>query len=257
MQARVVMDDSRTIVVVAGVSGNSVLSGKAPRGFVGGLQTLATRILRGCFRGARVMINPRYSLRKIFGLYKHELNACLETALWRVNCVLDVAANDGYFTFGCAAAFRRLGKPGEIFAFEPQARRVATLRESVAAQPPAVTPIRFEVVQALVGKELKPGMTTLDAVHWTVDNRTDRTNTLIKIDVEGAEMEVIGSGHSWLRPSNLFLIEAHYSRFLDPMRAIFAEHGLRLVQVNQRPLPVLSRERRQETNCWLVSDIGA
>jgi Methyltransferase FkbM domain len=100
-------------------------------------------------------------------------------------------------------------------------------------------------------------MTTLDAVHWTVDNRTDRTNTLIKIDVEGGEMEVIGSGDSWLGPSNLFLTEAHYSRFLDPMRAIFAEHGLRLVQVNRRPLPVLGRERRQETNCWLVSDLGA
>ena len=100
-------------------------------------------------------------------------------------------------------------------------------------------------------------MTTLDAVHWTVDNRTDRTNTLIKIDVEAGEMEVIGSGDSWLRPSNLFLTEGHYSRFLDPMRAIFAEHGLRLVQVNQRPLPVLGREHRQGTNCWLVSDLGA
>ena len=36
------MDDSRTFVVVAGVSGNSVLSGKAPRGFVARLQTLAS-----------------------------------------------------------------------------------------------------------------------------------------------------------------------------------------------------------------------
>ncbi len=218
---------------------------------------VATRILRGPFRGARVMINPRYSLRKILGLYEHELNAWLETALWRVNRVLDVGANDGYFTFGCAAAFRRLGKPGEIIAFESQARHIATLRESVLAQPPAATPIHFEIVQVLVGKELKPGMTTLDAVHWTVDHPTARTNTLVKIDVEGAEMEVIGSGHSWLRPSNLFLIEVHYSRFLDPMRAIFAEHGLQLVQVKQRPLPVLGRERRQETNCWLVSNLGA
>ena len=56
---------------------------------------------------------------------------------------------------------------------------------------------------------------------------------------------------------HLFLTEVHYSRFLDPMCAIFAEHGLRLVQVNQRPLPVLGRERRQETNCWLVPDLGA
>jgi hypothetical protein len=94
---------------------------------------VATCILRGPFRGARVTINPPYSLRKVFGLYEHELNAWLETALWRVNRVLDVGANDGHFTFGCASAFRRLGKPGEIIAFEPQARHVAALRESVVA----------------------------------------------------------------------------------------------------------------------------
>lgn len=92
---------------------------------------VATRILRGPFRGARVTINPRYSLRKVFGLYEHELNAWLETALWRVNRVLDVGANDGHFTFGCAAALRRLGKPGKIIATEPQARQVGTLLESV------------------------------------------------------------------------------------------------------------------------------
>ena len=41
-QARVVVDNSRTCVVVASLGGNSVLSGKAPPGFVGGLQTLAS-----------------------------------------------------------------------------------------------------------------------------------------------------------------------------------------------------------------------
>jgi len=41
-QARVVVDNSGTCVVVAGVGGNSVLSGKAPRGFLEELQTLAS-----------------------------------------------------------------------------------------------------------------------------------------------------------------------------------------------------------------------
>ena len=68
---------------------------------------VATRILRGPFRGARIVMNPRESLRKIFGLYEHELNAWVEDALQRVTRVLDVGANDGYFSFGCAAAFRR------------------------------------------------------------------------------------------------------------------------------------------------------
>src|SRR6266704_3153733 len=127
---------------------------------------VATCILRGPFRGARVTINPPYSLRKVFGLYEHELNAWLETALWRVNRVLDVGANDGHFTFGCAAAFRRLGKPGGIIAFESHTRHVAMLRKSVALQTEAS--VRFKIVQSSVGKELKPGMTTLDSAEWAV-----------------------------------------------------------------------------------------
>src|SRR5690348_8664504 len=78
------------------------------------------RILRGPFRGAVVLMNPRTSMRKIFGIYEYELNSWLQQVLPCVARVLDVGANDGYFTFGCAAAFRRLGKAGEIIAFEPQ-----------------------------------------------------------------------------------------------------------------------------------------
>src|SRR6266700_5250364 len=108
-----------------------------------------TRIWRGPFRGARIAMNPRNSLRKILGPYERELNAWLAQALPRVTRVLDVGANDGYFTFGCAAAFRRLGKAGEIIAFEPQARHVAILRKSVVVQ--IGTLVRFEIVQAAVG----------------------------------------------------------------------------------------------------------
>jgi hypothetical protein len=211
------------------------------------------RVLRGPFRGARVLMDPRHSLRKLVGVYEHELNEWLEQALCRVTRIIDVGANDGYFTFGCAAAFRRLGKAGEIIAFEPQARHAAILRESVAVQ--IGTLVRFEIVQAAVGKELKPGMTTLDAVLWTIGSPADQANTLVKIDVEGAEMDVIEGARSWLQASNLFVIEVHEERFLDPLRAVFAEQGLRLQQISQRPLPLLGRDVRGENNWWLVSDL--
>jgi hypothetical protein len=64
---------------------------------------MLTRIWRGPFRSARIVMNPRNSLRKIFGLYEHELNDWLEQALRWVSRVVDVGANDGYFTFGSAA----------------------------------------------------------------------------------------------------------------------------------------------------------
>jgi hypothetical protein len=211
------------------------------------------RVLRGPFRGACVVMNPRRSMRKVFGVYEHELNEWLEQALCRVTRIIDVGANDGYFTFGCAAVFRRLGKAGEIIAFEPQARHAAILRESVAIQ--IGTLVHFEIVQAAVGKELEPGVTTLDAVLWTVGGPADKANTLVKIDAEGAEMDVIEGARSWLHASNLFVIEVHEERLLDPLRAVFAEQGLRLQQIGQRPLPLLGHEARGKNNWWLVSDL--
>lgn len=207
-----------------------------------------TRIWRGPFRGARIVMNPRCSLRKMFGFYEHELNSWLERALGRVTRVLDVGANDGYFTFGCAAAFRRLGVTGEILGFEPQVQHVRELQRSIAAQNPRG--VRFRVVQALVGDKAGDGRTTLDA--WGCG---DTRNTLIKVDVEGAEVEVLSGARSWIDASNLFVIEVHAAAHLLPIQRMFAERGLKLLQVNQRPLPVLGAENRETSNCWLVSDL--
>ena len=80
-------------------------------------------------------MNPRNSLRKIFGIYEHELNGWLETRLRHVNRVLDVGASDGYFTFGCAAAFMRLRTDAEIVAFEPRDRELRKLEHSLKRSP--------------------------------------------------------------------------------------------------------------------------
>ena len=98
------------------------------------VEPIPVRIWRGPFRGARIVMKPRDSLRKIFGLYEHELNDWLEAALHRVTRVVDVGANDGYFTFGCAAAFRRLGKSGDVIAIEGQEQQIIKLRRSIEEQ---------------------------------------------------------------------------------------------------------------------------
>jgi hypothetical protein len=56
---------------------------------------MPTRILFGPFRGAVIVMNPRSSLRKIFGLYERELNRCLQRLLPAVSKIIDVGANDG------------------------------------------------------------------------------------------------------------------------------------------------------------------
>jgi hypothetical protein len=212
------------------------------------------RIWRGPFRGARVMMNPRNSLRKIFGLYEHELNGWIDAALRRVSRVVDVGANDGYFTFGCAAAFRRLGKGGEIFAFEPLDQHFQTLQQSAGFQ---TSDVQFTFEQSLVGREVQPGVTTLDRVQWKTGDPGGRKGALVKIDVEGAEMEVLAGATSWLNPSNCFLIEVHKKPFIEGITRLFAGKGLALEQVNQRPLALIGREGRAEENWWLVSRLDS
>jgi hypothetical protein len=206
------------------------------------------RIWRGPFRGATVVMNPRVSLRKAFGFYEHELNVWLERALGRVSRVIDVGANDGYFTFGCAAALARRGIPAEIVAFEPQARHVGALRAGAVRR--SRDGVHIDVVQSMVGKAITESTTTLDSLP-----APDRDHTLIKIDVEGAELEVIAGAESWLRPSNLFVIEVHCHEYLAQLRNAFASRGLTLRQIEQQPLPLLGRDLRDVDNRWLVSDL--
>ncbi len=204
------------------------------------------RVWRGPFRGARIVMNPRASLRKSFGLYEHELNAWLETALGRVTRVLDVGANDGYFTLGCAAAFRRLGTAGEIVGFEAQGQHVRDLRSSVAAQ--TAGGVRIDIRHACVGARSAGEVFALDDLKIA-----DRSNTLIKIDVEGAEEAVIAGAASWLLPGNLFVSEVHRAEFIERLQATFRSRGLALDLVEQQPLPILGREERDADNWWLVS----
>ena len=191
-------------------------------------------------------------MRKVLGLYERELNPTLERILPSVSRVLDVGANDGYFTLGCAAAFRRLGKAGEIIAFEPQQQHVQTLQRSTRQDIIGATHI--SIFQTLVGGEVGPGITTLDTVHWKVGDPNSRDHTLVKIDVEGAEVYVLKGAFSWLGPTNYFIIEVHEEPFLESISRLFETRGLRITKVNQRPSRLLGREMRSENNWWLISE---
>jgi hypothetical protein len=216
-------------------------------------RALPLPVLTGPFRGATVHLHPRHALRKVLGIYEHELNGWLASVLPRVTTVIDIGANDGYFTLGCAAAFRRLKKRGEILAYEPEPEAFERLR--LGSQYNQYDQVQISLHKSFVGASVSPEQTTLNEIARQRSGSELPTNTLIKMDVEGAEIEVISEASAWLNSNNYFLIEVHEEPFLASLTTTFAAHCLKLTQINQKPLPVIGYEARSRLNWWLVSEL--
>jgi hypothetical protein len=207
------------------------------------------RVLYGPFRGARLSLTPADSVRKILGLYEHELNAWLRRALNTVDDVVDVGANDGYFTFGCAAALKRRRKHGAVIAVDPQAACCEQLIRSRDRF--ALYGVEVHIEQAFVGARDEGRQTTLPSLfrkHGIFDRKT-----LIKIDVEGAELAVLKGAEPLIKAGNLFLVEVHCAADVAQIVELFSSHGSKLDHVKQRPLRLLGAEMRDAENSWLVS----
>jgi Methyltransferase FkbM domain len=205
-------------------------------------------VLAGPFKGAHFFSRPQVALRKVFGVYEHELSNWLDQVLPQVDVVIDVGANDGYFTFGSARALQRARRPVHVIAIEPSVQHVRQLQEARARN--GFTEAEVTIVPTKAGA-------TDDAEHKSLNTLAAafdaRARVLIKVDVEGAELHVINGADRLLLKSNFFLIEVHSEELFRSIPGMFALRGIGLRYVPQSPHPLLGREHRDKANWWLVS----
>jgi Methyltransferase FkbM domain len=214
-------------------------------------RTIPLPILRGPFRGGTFVANPRNSLRKIVGLYEAELNPWLTLALSETTQFIDVGANDGYFLAGCIAAMRRQGRKVKGIACEPDPASVANLRRllnGAGISGPDVT-----IVEKFAGRVDDQGTATLDSF---ADRLSPTERTLIKIDVEGAEVDVLLGAKTWMVPSSIFVVEVHSEDLLTSVSKLFADSGLDTVLKPLGRLPIIGAEQRERGVGWLVSSLA-
>ena len=209
------------------------------------------RILCGPFRGARISANPQHSLRYMLGVYEHELNSWIREAIPRAGVVLDVGANYGYFSCGVMAAWKRLKHSGTIIAFEPHSDAFAGIKSSASLN--ASRDVEFVAVQSLVGRRVDKETTSLDVAVSTLGAPASAQPKLIKIDVEGAELDVLFGAESLVADGNLFLVEAHSIDLLHEVERFFSERSHAYCIVRQKPMWWLRRENRAIENFWVVS----
>jgi len=168
--------------------------------------------------------------------------------------VWDVGANSGLFAFACAA---RSGQSGAVIAFEPDTQLVAMMRKSCALQPPASA--RVTVVPVACGRTLQPREFRLSVrsrsmnhlagygstqtgghsesqtvmcipLDWALDffPRPD----VLKIDVEGAELEVLQGAEKVLQTARPAVICEVSSPMANDVATLLHKHRYRVTDAD-------------------------
>jgi FkbM family methyltransferase len=214
------------------------------------------RVLRGPLRGAKWIVGSGTNGCWL-GTYESSQLRQFSAALNPGNVAYDIGANVGIYSL---LASRRVGSAGYIYAFEPSERNLYFLRrhlilnriENCLVIPAAVTEAtgrrRFDSASwdPHMGRLSESGGSTVQALSldsFTYSDQIVRPPTLMKIDVEGAELEVLRGGMRILeehRPS-IFLethgdsLHSECKKFLGARGYVIEEQPGRIV-ASPRPI---------------------
>jgi FkbM family methyltransferase len=210
-------------------------------------QPTAVTVRSGVGAGLRLVINPQ--TEKFFWAGDHEVAVQQELAdtLRPGMSFWDVGAHAGFFTI---IAGRQVGEGGRVHAFEPMSDTRARLQSSVAqsgltnttvhdcaissqGEPVTIYEHQHSAVASLVrGDDAVAGWdvhsSTLDEMAAEVGNPD-----VIKIDVEGVEVDILRGGRELLsRRTSRMIVEFSNETVLQEARRLLPFHGFR--QLDER-----------------------
>ena len=201
--------------------------------------------------GSHVTIPGRLPIRLSVVAGNMRLHRLLDRAIRPGDTVVDVGANVGYNTVYAAA---RVGRDGRVVAVEPAADNVAVLRDNIAANAlhnvvvhETAAGCAHEVrdlflrgdvsaVNSLFPRSVYASVTGVVQVAVTpLDHLVEGDAHVVKIDVEGAELDVLAGMTRLLRHSQIRLIvewhpglqeAAGYA--VDALPIFLLDHGFQL-----------------------------
>jgi FkbM family methyltransferase len=209
-----------------------------------------TRIKTGVGKGLAWRRRHRYQSGFYLGTYEPIVQEFLAANLQGGSVFWDVGANAGFFT---VLGGRLVGNTGKVIAFEPFPESANSIREQVALNELSEV---CEVVEAAVTSEVgKAKLLTTDhnATHrldpegetevgaLSLDSMLGgdsglKTPDLIKVDVEGAELEVLAGAGRLIESGTSWLIEAHGLEIENRIREILSQKGYSVTEIGDRDL---------------------
>ena len=157
----------------------------------------------GAFRGLQMRIDLSCQTQLWLGLAERETHKFIKKATRKVSWLVDVGAGAGELSLH----FARQPRVTRVFAIEPAS---VALKRNITLSPPSAT-AKLEIIAKCAGNCDDDGTVTLDALPL------DRSaHGLIKIDVDGGELEVLaGAAHLLASGAADVLVETHSAQLED------------------------------------------
>ncbi len=199
----------------------------------------------GLYRGIRMEIDFSHQFQYYLGLWEAETHPWLRRLSRGVNTAVDIGAARGEHTLYFAV------KTGarKVYAFEPSAGLCRRIRENLALNP-GDADREVVIFQQFVGETAEGGRVTLDSLR-------DRMEfpCLIKMDIDGGEVEALRGGRELLKSSGVrWLIETHSLDLEKVCIELLSESGyITRIIPNAWWRIVVPEQRHGEINRWLAA----
>jgi FkbM family methyltransferase len=205
-------------------------------------------VLQGPLRGAKWIVGSG-THGCWLGSYEHQKGKIFQTMVPTGSVVYDIGANVGYYTL--IAAFL-VKSSGQVFAFEPVPRNYRFLEQHLALNHLSNVTVVKSAVSSVPGERyfdpapgpsmghlaeagsLKVRCATLDDFVFKEANPAPH---VIKIDVEGAEADVLAGASEVLRRNRpLIFLATHGEAVQRECRNILNGHGFIVKSVDGQPM---------------------
>ena len=159
----------------------------------------------GLLRGLRFNVDTASKSQRLLGLDEREIAAAVRDAAAGASAALDVGANDGWY----ALYFASRPNVERVWAFEPDGPTVGRMRDNFALNDPAFAG-KLEAIQKCVGDRDDDAFVRVDTIVG------DYAKPLVlKIDVDGGEVEVLEGARRTLGRNDCTLVVETHGRQLE------------------------------------------
>jgi len=209
-----------------------------------------TTIKFGLGKNLQMMIDPAHKTQRIYGLDEAEIASVVERYARRAKTIVDVGANDGYYTLTTAS----LNREATCYACDPQAGMREKCAENLELNGLKLEE-RIYWISDLIGTG-SPDQGKFLSLDDLLRNAAEPI--FIKMDIDGGELNALKSGNDTLKGCNCLLVVETHSPELERDCIAYLEslgYACRIIP-NAWWRAILPEERPLDHNRWFAAEKG-